>query len=245
VLGPALASGPAPAADAARPLASGGWQFSLTPYFWAAGLDGDVGVGGRTASVDVGFNDIADALDMGALLTFEAQKQRWGLLLDAIYLKLSTDEATPGPLFSNVDLGVKQTVLEGDIAYRVIEQERGGLDVLAGVRYWNLDTELDFGAGLLPGVELSQNKDWVDPVVGVRYVTPLTERWSLRLRGDIGGFGVSSDFTWQAFAGVGYDLSDRFSVAFGYRHLDVDFEDDGFTFDVATSGPALGASIRF
>jgi hypothetical protein len=48
VLVPALASAPVPAADAAGPPASGGWQFSLTPYFWAAGLDGDVGVGGRT-----------------------------------------------------------------------------------------------------------------------------------------------------------------------------------------------------
>jgi opacity protein-like surface antigen len=229
----------------AGPPASGGWQFSLTPYFWAAGLDGDVGVGGRTASVDVGFSDIADTLDMGALLTFEARKQRWGLLLDVIYLKMSTDEGTPGPLFSNVDLGTKELVLEGDIAYRVLEREHGGLDVLGGFRYWNQDTELDLGAGLLPGIELSQSENWVDPVVGVRYETALAKRWSLRLRGDIGGFGVSSDFTWQAFARVNYDISDRFSVVFGYRHLDVDFEDDGFTYDVATSGPALGVSLRF
>jgi hypothetical protein len=34
--------------------------------------------------VDVGFSDIADTLDIGALLTFEARKQRWGLLFDAI-----------------------------------------------------------------------------------------------------------------------------------------------------------------
>jgi hypothetical protein len=46
--------------------------------------------------------------------------------------------------------------LEGDIAYRVLERECGGLDVLAGFRYWNLDTGLDFRAGLLPGIELSQ-----------------------------------------------------------------------------------------
>jgi len=34
------------------------WQFEVTPYFLAAGLDGTVGVRGADADLDVSFNEI-------------------------------------------------------------------------------------------------------------------------------------------------------------------------------------------
>lgn len=39
------------------------WQFEVTPYFFAAGLDGTVGVRGVEADVDLDFEDIWDNLD--------------------------------------------------------------------------------------------------------------------------------------------------------------------------------------
>ena len=48
-----------------------------------------------------------------------------------------------------------------------------------------------------------------------------------------GGFGASSDFMWDLYAGIGYDFNDRFSAVLGYRGTGVDYENDGFLYDVA------------
>ena len=66
---------------------------------------------------------------------------------------------------------------------------------------------------------------------------------------DVGGFGVGSELTWQAFSSVGFDLSPRVSMEFGWRWLDVDYdnedEDDPFEYDVRYQGPVAGIAIRF
>ena len=61
----------------------------------------------------------------------------------------------------------------------------------------------------------------------------------------IGGFGVSSDFTWDVMGGLGYEVSDSISLVAGYRGLGVDYKHDGFVFDVVQDGPILGAVFRF
>jgi opacity protein-like surface antigen len=63
--------------------------------------------------------------------------------------------------------------------------------------------------------------------------------------GDIGGFGVSSDFAWELMGTVNYRINDRTSVSVGYRYYDVDYKDDGFVFDAAQYGPIIGSSFRF
>jgi hypothetical protein len=61
----------------------------------------------------------------------------------------------------------------------------------------------------------------------------------------IGGFGVSSDLGWDAFAGLGYEFNDRFSMVGGYRALGVDYTNDEFVFDVVQHGPIFGGVYRF
>ncbi|MFL5448094.1 MAG: hypothetical protein ACJ8AX_06075, partial [Gemmatimonadales bacterium] len=34
------------------------WRFTFTPYLWGAGLNGQVGVGGRSSDVNVGVGDV-------------------------------------------------------------------------------------------------------------------------------------------------------------------------------------------
>ena len=60
-----------------------------------------------------------------------------------------------------------------------------------------------------------------------------------------GGFGVSSDFMWDAMASVGYEFNDTFSMTAGYRALSVDYHNNGFVYDVVQSGPILGLVFKF
>ena len=49
-------------------------------------------------------------------------------------------------------------------------------------------------------VNPSADKDrgWVDPIIGFSAGIDVTKHWALTVEGDIGGFGVGSDCTWNA-----------------------------------------------
>ena len=90
----------------------------------------------------------------------------------------------------------------------------------------------------------------MDPVVGGRLVQDVSEDWFLTARGDIGGFGIGSDFSWNVQGGVGYDVSDRFSVVAQYKALSVDFDNektglDFLSYDTVTHGPLIGFVFHF
>ena len=85
----------------------------------------------------------------------------------------------------------------------------------------------------------------MDPIVGIKGQYDFNEKYFLRYNGDIGGFGVSSELSWQAFVGLGYNVSENFSIALGYRGLGSDYERRGFVYDVITHGPVIGFEFRF
>ena len=256
-----LALGAGTAATAQTTAAqTGGWQFEVTPYFWGAGMKGDVQLGSLPKiSTDVSFSDILDVLDFGIMGAFEARKGRWGMLFDAIYMDLEMDGTASrtgaGPVgaaaTADAKLEMKQTLLAAAASYRALEG-RSPVDVFGGLRYVKIEASADidasfFGpAGSTSGaVSRSGDKDWVDPYIGARILYPVSDRWTLVGYGDIGGFGVGSDFTWQALAGVNYHFSKSLSGKLGYRYLSVDYDKDGFLYDMASYGLYLGVGFRF
>jgi opacity protein-like surface antigen len=233
---------------------SGAWQYEVTPYLWVSGMKGDVRSGNLPkTSVDMSFGDIVDVLDFGLMGALEARKGRWGLLFDAVYMKVS-DSATAsraGPggvtLTANADVKMKQSMLAGAVAYRAVEG-RSPMDVIGGVRYSKIDVNANINAnlfGLTGFVVRSGDKDWVDPYIGVRVQHPLTERWIFVGYADVGGFGVGSDFTWQTALGVNYEFSKTMTAKLGYRYLSVDYDRGGFAYDMKTRGVYLGVGMRF
>ena len=123
--------------------------------------------------------------------------------------------------------------------------KRVSVDVLAGARIWYVDTEIHLSPGLLPARRAGDDEVWGDPVVGLRWNAPLGRGFFLTGYADVGGFGVASDLTWQLLGTLGYRFNDWISARAGYRHLDVDYKDDGFVWDVELSGPIVGATFRF
>ena len=252
----ALGATPTVAQAQASASSGGSWTFELTPYLWSAGMSGEVGAGALpTMNVDMSFSDILDNLDAGLMGAFEARNGRWGLLFDAIYMKLAhsatASRTGPGPIGStataSAELEMTQTVFAAAVAYRAIEG-RTPLDVIGGARYAKLtvDAQIDGSFYAQTGsVAASSEKSWVDPYIGVRVQHPIAERWTLVGYADVGGFGIGSDFTWQALAGVNYEFSKSIAGKFGYRYLYVDYDKDGFRYDMGNSGLYLGAGIRF
>jgi hypothetical protein len=98
---------------------------------------------------------------------------------------------------------------------------------------------------LIPDSELQASKAWVDPFIGFQGRWDLNDQFYLVGRGDIGGFGVSSDLTWNAYAAFGTEVNERTSVELGYRYYQVDYERGGFNYNVATKGPFIGVKVDF
>jgi hypothetical protein len=250
------------------------WEFELIPYLWMAAMKGDVTLKGIAASVDMSFSDIWSDLKFGAMLKLEAKKGRWGIFLDTVYMDLDdsvTGKRTfTGPLgqrtaeiLADANISMEQWVLELGGFYQLAEipvgQEKGGvlsLDLLAGGRYWYLSTDVDVGLVLdanrntiARNISQKGSKEWIDPFIGLRTRIQLTKNLMLVLRGDIGGFSVGSQFTWNASGYFGYSVSEMVSLWAGYRALGVDYRDGSgsrkFEYDMTFQGPVLGVGFRF
>lgn len=91
----------------------------------------------------------------------------------------------------------------------------------------------------------SSKKDWIDPFIGFRGQWNLTDEIYLAGRGDIGGFGVGSELTWQASAALGWQMNEAWSAEAGYRYLAPDFEDGALTYEVASNGFFISLGYTF
>ena len=220
------------------------WKHEVAPYVWGSSMQGSVGVGDLTAEAEMSFSDILDDLEFGFMGTYRASTDRYFVMIDAIYMGLGATERGPNGLLK-ADIDMDQVGLEADFGYYVGDR----LSLLAGLRYVELEAQVEVGGPLGNERSSRMRQNWVDPVIGAQYSWPFAEQWSLNLRGDIGGFGIGSDFAWQATGILRWQLSPRTGVAFGYRHLDMDYEDgrgmDRFLYDMATSGPLMGVVFTF
>lgn len=237
----------AQADDSAEILQRDDWSFSISPYVWAASLEGTVGVDGLPAlDIDASFGDILRNLDLAAMTVVELRYQRFGLYADIVFTNISVDgDPRREILFDDADVRNELFIGTFGGAYRILESERGHLDLLAGARAWSVDTRLNLDGGLLDDQEVESNQNWVDPVIGIKGRFNLGRGLYLNGLAHAGGFGIASDLTWDVFGGIGYQFNETVSAIAGYRHLEVDYDNSGFSFDVELSGPVIGATIRF
>ncbi|MCB2226032.1 MAG: hypothetical protein KQH53_05080 [Desulfarculaceae bacterium] len=230
---------------------SGGneWKFQVAPYAWLAGLKGSTSTlpGLPAANINIDFyDDVLGNLNGALMLLGEVQRGRLGFVADVAYTDIESSNSTPGPFFSSADTRSKTLMISGSLFYRLLEKQRGFLDVFGGARYWSLETDLSLTGGVARPRNLSHSESWTDPLVGLKGLLPLGgSKFFLSGFALTGGFGVGSDFMYDLNANLGYQLTETFALTFGYRYLYVDYENDGFKYDVTQQGPILGFSWRF
>jgi hypothetical protein len=224
---------------------SEGWRFEEVPYLWGSGINGRVGIGDRSANVDASFGNVLNHLHFAFMNLFEANWNKKAVLLtDLVYVDVRGERATPeGLLFSSVKPNQKMFLLTPVGGYRVLDSSRVSVDVVGGIRYWHLNSELQFQPGVLPGIDLQQGRGWVDGILGLQGKWYLAQNWWVKGYGDVGGGG--SNFTYQIFGTAGVDIHTRYALSFGYRYLNVDYDKDHFLFDTAMKGPLVGFVIKF
>jgi hypothetical protein len=138
-------------------------------------------------------------------------------------------------------------------------------DAYAGTRYGYLGANLNITALNVVGSQLLNEQGiavlqrnvtgkiwWLDPVIGLRMRYSSGDADHFEMRGDIGGFGVGSNFSWQTYGGWSHDFEYRglkFASLVGYRALSIDVSkfNNGRKngFDEILHGPVTGVSFSF
>jgi hypothetical protein len=248
------AAAPAAAQQAGPPAsnASDRWTVEVAPYLWITSLDGNATVAGTKADVDVPFSDLPDLLkdlSFGAMVAADFEKGRFGIGVNGLYSRISSDAETSG-------IKIDATSDSGQLAvlpyYRVLEWQYGAsssgrplrlvVAPEAGFRFTYMRTELEVRGGRTA----DESNSWVDPLIGSRIGLELTDRWAIIGEGNFGGFGVGSDFTWNAQAFLGYTTTlfgRPTTFAIGYRTLYQDYHHSDFEWDVTST--ARSSAPRF
>lgn len=250
-----------PASDSTSKPASSGdkWEFTIAPYLWAVQINSKVTVKGYSADTTTYFSDIVNNLNAGFLGHFEAAKGgRFGFFLDTIYLQLRGDgdfirTRGPGliqPPTRDLTLTTDAWIVEGGAFYRLVNCPIAGkpgqaitVDALGGIRYWYIGVNLDTTSVINP----SGNDSWVDPFIGARAQIDLTRKLWFNLRGDVGGFGVGSSFSWNTLGFFGYRFTPAITGMLGYRAMYIDYKKSSARarYEETFYGPIAGVSYTF
>ncbi|MFG0286007.1 MAG: hypothetical protein ACF8R7_16440 [Phycisphaerales bacterium JB039] len=249
-------------ADSGRDVASGqdepgaeasGWRFEFAPYLWAVSLDGDARVAGEPISISAPFTEtLADSDTLiGLMGQVEVGYDRWSLLIDGAYTEIRMDDVQGRVGRGQIDAEASLAWLELGGAAQLFEEtighddrRRATLDVIGGARLTSIEIDLDFERGGAAG----DDETWVEPFVGARSAIDVSDSLVFRLRGDVGGFGAGSEFSWSASAVLGWSFplgSAEATVFGGYRALSQDYEDGEFEWDVISHGPIIGVNFAF
>lgn len=216
------------------------WEYTGFLYLWGSALGGETTSGD---SIDVSFSDLVDKLDFGLMGTIEANKGSWSLFADVMYLNLSDDDdASVGPgISASADADIDGLVFTGGVGYSLVDNNTSKLHGLGGLRHLNMDTTVN-----IDGPSGSQRindtlSNW-DAIVGIKGVHTLADRWSLLYYADVGA--GDSDLTWQAAVAIDFEIN-KWSLNFGYRHLEWDIDNSPNISNISFSGPFIGARYRF
>lgn len=217
------------------------WHYEIKPYLWNVGFDGTTSSGGNDFPVDVDYSFFTlDNLDNVFSLTFEANNGRFGILFDGLQAGYSDDISN---LLLAARLEVDLGYLEGAVSYKPAGFSH--IDIIGGIRYIFIDALFNLQPIITPDRTVEEQHTWTDPLVGLRLQDTLGKNGFYEIRGDIGGFGVSSDMTINLLGIVGFSFNKNIAAELGYRYVSIDFKEDDFLYDVSMYGLVIGLGIYF
>ena len=236
------ATAPAPPAAEAPPSDTGKtqWVFTSIPYVWASGSKSVFTTRqGETLTTKDSFFDLLGDLKFALMGASEARHGRLVLLGDLMFVKLgSSAHGHLGPIPLSADVDLKTLLVTGLVGYRAVDRGPMFFDLFAGGRITGLKANLEI-TGPLNTHEADYKKTHLAPVFGARFRTPLGGSWGATVYGDVGGFGIGSDLSWQALGTVEYDLSKHWQLGGGWRHYYGRASDRGFKLAQTLDGPIL------
>jgi len=213
---------------------SGGWRFELSPYAWFQGIDGTIDTPTGSVDFEKDFHDLKDSVDLAGSFLSTARYDRWVILGQLDLAHLNTDNDEDGPNHAKVEVGQLFGLLAG--GYTVDISDSATLDIMAGVRYAEIDNTLTFKN---TGMKMKQNAYSTDGVVVLRGRVPITERFVFSPMVSVGA--GDADLVYDVMPELQFLLNDMWDLRVGYRHLHYDMGNVEIDF----SGLVAGVGVRF
>jgi len=245
-------------------------EVDVLPYMWVTGTYGSATIKGNTTKIDVAPSELLSLLfdgnAFGAAGYLSLDYDRFFVFGDSMggYAEARVNETIPTQL-CNLTIRAKSkmkfVMADFGLGYRLgrwtlPDRKRPlTLGVYLGARYMWFLSELDATAGVVNGAQRSANVEedfaWADPLIGIRWSAPLLDWVSLDFRGDIGGFGASSDLVWGLVGTFRVSIpwtpieSVHPYLALGYRVVTFDRSASAGNIDLMYRGPLLGLGFVF
>lgn len=225
------------------------WHYLVQPYLMFPNMNGEVGLGELpNANVDASAGDIFNNLQIGAMLYLEAHNDLWAVSSDLLYMDLNQDVSERN-LVKSGNADAKQFAWELAGLRKLLPWLEAGLGARLNSLTSGLQLNIETPGGETSDKSKSLTKTWVDPIIISRIKIPAGNKFLFQVRGDIGGFGIGSQFAWQVQADAGYRFSRLFDMGLSYRIIGIDYEtgssDSRFLYNVNTFGPCIKFGFNF
>lgn len=229
---------------AGAPAGAQDWSGTFTLYGWIPAISGEAARadGGPRVELDGGEAFETDGFAPSA--TASVRRGRLGFLFDMTYADLTTDGAVLAAATAPAEVETKLLIASAAATWRFQDGAGRFAEAYGGLRAFDAEVDFDVASGAQAG-RRSAAARWIDPILGLRGALPLGERWSLSGLGDIGGFDVGSDLTYQVYGGLNYAFSGKFLATIGYRYMKIDYDDEELDIDVDIQGPVIGLTYIF
>jgi hypothetical protein len=239
----ALPPAPEPQTSAAAS-ADDGWRVGVSIYGWFPGVHGTVGALGHNASIHVPFSDVFHTLKGIIPIAVEADKGRFVMPVDFLWMKLGDNNGIPINDFgqTSINTHLTESIFTPKIGYRLYNGEHLKVDALAGIRYWYLGLNNTLEPS---GLSRSRSANWVDGLGGARFILPLGEKASILISGDAGAGGANLDY--QVLGLLNYKFTQHLGLGLGWRYLYENYRPSNhqFVYNTATSGALAGFYYTF
>ncbi|RKF19987.1 hypothetical protein DBZ36_05920 [Alginatibacterium sediminis] len=235
----------APSLVSASTLPMSNWEHSFELYALALNIEGDSALGPLSPTIDVDTRFIMDNFDKGLMFRLEGiRNNTWGYYFDYSFMDLSAKTSGPGNLVTG-GFKLRQGVLEAK-GFKRYDYGYASIDYMLGLRWWDNDIETSLN-GPAAGAGLSREikEDWLDFVIGVRWIRPLSDSWNFYIYGDA-GLGKDTNSTYALQTGFRYEMNDWSDINLSYKSTWVDYDNkDNFAYDTKSHGFLIGLGLKF
>jgi hypothetical protein len=154
---------------------------------------------------------------------------------------------------SGADVSLKELGLNPIVGYRVLGTSIAGdmplsVDLTGGLFYVNVKGEISLYNPTLGNISGHREINFTDPMLGARAYLALTKKLGLAAAGQIGGFGVGSEFNTTAAGNVVYNFTNWLALSGGYKIWYFKYENSNKPLnrlEQTLQGPVVGLQLKY
>ena len=246
-------------------------RYELAAYLWGTSLAAKLDTDRGAISEHVSFHDLLQHLTGGVMAhargEWDTESGTGSADLDGLWAKLrgnnQSETVRLGPrggitVGATAKTELSEWVVQATGGYRLFQLgspfSRSAADtrhvrgeIFAGARYWSVNPNIHVAVNFR-SIRIGDHRQWVDPIVGLRFGVDLSKTVVLGVAGDVGGFNIAnycSEFTWSQTTMLSWAFADSWSMHAGYRLLDFHRDAGSGSVRMQMRGPFLATSYRF